>query len=134
MPTYELITLVDITRSQPKRTDTDKLRLAQQANFNTLCQAIGLRSNFEYYQNPIEETGSLPHDIGGKATYWKWTFITERDDTFLEGNDHTSLLRKDLHCVPVINDLNNSVDIDPAVFSTEGKNVNTWVYKLSELE
>ena len=134
MPTYELITLVDITRSQPKRTDTDKLRLAQQANFNTLCQAIGLRSNFEYYQNPIQETGSLPRDIGGKATYWRWTFVTERDDTFLEGNDQTLLLRKDLHYIPIIDGLNNSVDIDPAVFSTEGKNINTWVYKLSELE
>lgn len=134
MPTYEIITLVDITRSQPRRDETDKFKLAQQANFDTLCQTIGLRSNYEYAQQPKQETGSLPYDIGGKATHWVWRFQTERDDTFLEGNDPVALLKTDIHNVPIINNLNNSADIDPAVFATSGKKTNTWIYKIANLD
>ena len=134
MPTYEIITLVDITRSQPRRSDTDKFKLAQQANFDTLCQTIGLRSNYEYSQAPKQEKGSLPYDLGGKATYWVWRFQTERDDTFLEDDDPVALLKTDLHNVPIINNLNNSADIDPAVFATSGKKANTWIYKIANLE
>jgi hypothetical protein len=57
MSTYKIVTVVDITRTQPSRIETDKLKLAQQANFNSLCQAIGLRSNFGYQLDPKQETG-----------------------------------------------------------------------------
>ena len=133
MATYKVITLVDITRTQPSRTETDKLKLAQQANFNSLCQAIGLRANFNYYQNPKQEKGALPHDIGGKAVHWVWEFDTERPDVFLHDGDPVSLLNQDLHGVPVINGLNNSADINPAVFQTNGNNQNTWIYELPHI-
>lgn len=136
MAIYEIITLVDITRSQPSRSETDKVKLGQQANFNALCQTIGLRSNFNYITIPKKEKGSLPYDIGGKATYWQWRFETERDDVFLNDldQDHTFFLRKDLNGVPVIDCLENSADITPAVFVTEGDSANTWIYKIPTLE
>lgn len=133
MATYEIITLVDITRSQPSRTETDKLKLAQQANFNALCQAIGLRANFSYQTDPIQDRGSLPYNLGGKATYWKWSFETERPDIFLLNDDSVFLLKEDVHGVPVINGLNNSADIDPAVFQTKGDKQNIWIYDLSQV-
>lgn len=127
MARYEIITLVDITRTNPARTETNKIKLAQQANFNSLLQAIGLRSNVEWSRDPRIKTGSLPNDIGGKATHWVWEFDVEREDVFLKDKDPVGLLIDDLHNVPIIDQLENSVDLDPAAFQTKGSNINTWL-------
>lgn len=127
MARYTIITLVDITRTNPTRSETDKLKLSQQANFNSLLQAIGLRSNITWDADPKMFTGKLPEPFEGKANHWVWTFDTERDDTFLSGTDPVALLLEDLNGVPIIDQLNNSVDIYPAVLKTKGKDVNTSV-------
>jgi hypothetical protein len=127
MPRYQIVTLVDITRTNPSRAETDQYLLSQQANFNTLLQSIGLRSNVEWAIDPIESSGSLPYPLEGKANYWTWTFEVERDQVFTKDGDPVGLLLDDLHGVPVIGQLNNSVDIDPAVFQTQGPNTNIWV-------
>ncbi len=127
MPRYQIITLVDITRTNPARSETDKIKLAQQANFNSLLQAIGLRSNCEWAKDPVMQNGRLPSPLEGKAAYWYWTFDTERDEVFLKDNDPVGLLVDDLNGVPIISNLDNSVDIDPPIFSTKGDNINTWI-------
>ena len=127
MPRYQIVTLVDITRTNPTRSETDQHQLAQQANFNTLLQSIGLRSNVEWAVDPIESSGSLPYPLEGRANYWTWIFEVERDQVFAKDGDSVGLLLEDLHGVPVISQLNNSVDINPAVFQTYGPNTNIWV-------
>jgi len=127
MARYTITTLIDITRTNPTRSETDKLKLSQQANFNSLLQAIGLRSNISWETDPKMYTGTLPDPFEGKANHWVWTFDTERDDTFLTGTDPVGLLLDDLHGVPIIDQLNNSVDIYPAVVKTKGKGINTSV-------
>jgi hypothetical protein len=127
MPRYQIVTLVDITRTNPTRSETDQHLLAQQANFNTLLQSIGLRSNVEWTVDPAECRGILPHPLEGRANHWVWTFEVERDEVFNKDGDPVGLLLDDLHGVPIISQLNNSVDIDPAVFQTQGPNTNIWV-------
>ena len=127
MARYRIVTLIDITRSRPVREETDKTLLGQQANFNSLLQAIGLRSNVEWLHNPKKHTGRLPEPATGKATYWTWEFDCERDEVFLQDDDPVYLLVHDLNHVPVITDLENSEDITPAAFQTQGNNINTWV-------
>lgn len=127
MARYTITTLVDITRTNPTRSETDKLKLSQQANFNSLLQAIGLRSNISWEADPKMFTGKLPEPFDGKANHWVWTFDTERDDTFLAGKDPVGLLLEDLHGVPIIDQLTNNVDIYPAVIKTKGKDINTFV-------
>jgi hypothetical protein len=127
MPRYQIVTLVDITRTNPTRSETDQHLLAQQANFNTLLQSIGLRSNVEWAVDPVESLGSLPYPLEGRANYWTWIFEVERDQVFAKDGDSVGLLLEDLHGVPVISQLNNSVDIDPAVFQTYGPTTNIWV-------
>ena len=127
MALYRFITLVDVTRTNSPRTETDTIKLGQQANFNSLLQAIGLRSNVEWRNDPMKETGALPADIGGKATHWVWESETERDYVFHKGDDPVGLLVDDLHGVPIVAFLENSADITPAAFQTKGDNVNTWV-------
>ena len=127
MARYRIVTLIDITRSRPVREETDKTLLGQQANFNSLLQAIGLRSNVEWLHDPKKHTGRLPEPATGKATYWTWEFDCERDEVFLQDDDPVYLLVHDLNHVPVITDLENSEDITPAAFQTQGNNINTWV-------
>jgi hypothetical protein len=129
MARYTIITLVDITRTNPTREEDDQRKLGQQANFNSLQQAIGLRSNISWAQSPRMYTGSLPHPIDGKANHWVWEFDTEREDTFLSNGDPVFLLKEDIHLVPVVPGLDSSADIDPAVFQTIGQDTNTWVFE-----
>jgi len=126
MARYEIITLIDITRSNPSRSETDKIKLGQQANFNSLIQAIGMRSNVEWNSDPKMTNGRIP-DQDGKATYWSWQFEVERDQVFEAEGDPVLLLVNDLHNVPVVANLLNSKDIHPAAFQTKGDNTNTWI-------
>ena len=127
MARYQIVTLVDITRTNPSRSETDQHLLGQQANFNSLVQAIGMRSNVAWQKDPKKHTGRLPDPASGKATYWIWEFDCERDQVFLQDGDPVYLLTHDLNHVPVIVDLENSEDIDPAAFQTQGDMINTWV-------
>lgn len=131
MPRYKVTTLVDITRSNPDRDSTDQLRLRQQANFNSLLQAIGLRANPTWLSDPKQFEGRLPEPFEGKGTYWIWEFDSERDDVFLEDTNPVGLLIKDLHGVPVISDLTNTADITPAAFQTRNGHTNTHIAIIS---
>jgi len=127
MARYKIITLIDITRSNAHRAETDKIKIGQQANFNSLLQAIGLRSNCDWVVDPKMHDGRLPDPIEGKARYWVWEFDVERDEVFLKDNDPTCLLKTDLHNVPVAADLLNSSELTPAAFQTKNENINTWI-------
>lgn len=125
MSRYQIITLVDITRTNPDRAERNTVKISQQANFNSLIQAIGLRSNVEWTVDPAMYTGRIPEQ-SGKANHWIWEFDVERDEIFLKGNNPVGLLIEDLDGVPIITGLNDSVDIFPAVFKTQGDTANTW--------
>lgn len=126
MPTYEVTTLIDITRTNANRDEKDPLKIKQQANFNSLIQSIGLRSNLDWNSDPKIHTGALPTD-DGKANHWIWKFNVERESIFEKGKDPVGLLIDDLDGVPVISGLLESIDLDPSVFRTKGKNINTWI-------
>ena len=126
MARFQIITLVDITRTNPHRSETDKLKLAQQANFNSLIQAIGLRSNITWNTDPKFKTGILPNNIPGKANHWIWEFECEREDVFLKDTDPVGLLLEDLNGVPVIPRLTDDADIDLACFLSYGDRPNIW--------
>jgi hypothetical protein len=127
MARYRIITLVDITRSRPDRADPDRLKQGQQSNFNTLLQTVTLRANIEWSRDPKIENGSLPNNIGGKAVHWTWEFEIEQDEIFKIGEDPIGLLIDDLQGVPIVNQLLNSYDIDPAVFQTHSDKQNIWI-------
>ena len=130
MARYQIITVVDITRTNPTRTETDPVTLGQQANFNSLVQAIGMRSNVTWIRDPELHNGRLP--IGpGKATHWIWQFDAEREDVFLNQGNDVALLVNDLDGVPIVDQLNNTVELTPAVFRSQGDNINIWCSKIS---
>jgi hypothetical protein len=126
MQRFQITTLVDITRSQASRSETDRIKIGQQANFNSLIQTIGLRTNITWEQDPVFENGRLPTDEG-KACHWSWTFETERDDIFLKDQDPVGHLIEDLNNVPIVNNLKNSAELEPSCFFTQGEKINTWL-------
>ena len=127
---YQITTLVDITRSNPQRSDTNRLRQGQQANFNSLIQAIGMRSNVEWTVDPKMSEGTVP-DQDFRAQYWTWEFEVEREQVFDINGNPVGHLINDLNGVPIIPDLTNEVVIEPAAFITQGEHVNTWVRLIS---
>ena len=127
MPRYRITTLIDITRTDAKKSDNDQHRLAKQANFNSLRQSIELRSIVSWHRDPVKHHGRLPDPLDGKASYWIWEFETERDDLFLQDNDPVALLKEDLHGVPIINGLDETVDFEIPAMQTQGQMINTWV-------
>jgi hypothetical protein len=127
MPRYRITTLVDITKTNTTRSETDEKRISQQANFNSLIQAIGMRSNVEWQIDPIKKDGRLPLPFRGSATYWTWEFEVERDQIFEKDADPVGLLKEDLHGVPIIPDLENTTEISPPVFLAIGENSNISV-------
>jgi hypothetical protein len=130
MERYKIITLVDITRSEASRDETNKIKLGQQANFNTLLQTIGLRSNIEWLVDPKMEKGRIPYQ-DGKANHWVWEFETEREQVFKKLDDPVGLLVDDIHGVPVVNQLNNTVELNPSTFVSKGNNTNIWIYRIN---
>lgn len=134
MERYRIITLVDITRTNCPRNEPDKVKVGQQANFNSLIQAIELRSNVDWDKDPEMNTGRLPDNLDGKANHWIWEFTVERDFVFLKDNtDPVGLLVDDLNGVPIVADLTNNVELSPAAIQTKGPNANTWVKIISQL-
>ena len=127
MQTYEIITLVDITRSNASRSETDPILRGQQANFNTLIQSIGMRSNVTWKQDPVSKDQLLPIEGRGKIKHWIWQFECERDDVFNDGKDPVGLLIDDLNGVPIIELLTEVYDLTPPAFLTKGERPNTWV-------
>lgn len=130
MPRYRITTLIDITLTDAKKNDVDQKKILQQSNFNSLRQAIELRSNVSWDQAPERHHGRLPSAPDGKSVYWIWDFDVEREDLFLDRDDPTALLKDDLNGVPIIAGLEDLAEIDPPAIQTRGKNVNTWVEML----
>jgi hypothetical protein len=116
MQEYKIITTIDITRSDAVRNSDDKIALGQQSNFDTLIQTIGLRANVQWKHDPIK--------IGNR---WLWSFQVEHADVFLLGKNPVGLLEEDLHNVPVVSNLTNSVAVYPPVFQTTNSDPNTWI-------
>ncbi len=127
MERYKIISLVDITRSGVSRADSNRLKIGQQANFNSLIQTIGLRANVEWDYDPRKYDGRFPEPVDGAGTYWLWEFTVERNSVFLAGSDPVGLLLNDLDNVPVVGDLENTVEISPAAFKTRGPKTNIWI-------
>jgi hypothetical protein len=127
MERFRLITLIDITRTRAPRSEINLKKIKQQANFNSFLQTINLRSNIDWHKDPVKKTGQLPYPLEGKADHWIWEFETERDEIYLKNGNPVGHLLDDLDSVPIINDLENTVGINPSIINTKGNLANTWI-------
>jgi hypothetical protein len=93
----------------------------QQRNWETLTQILGLRTQLFALTDPIpDQTG----------TRWMFEFETETDGVYGPNNDPTQVLRADANGVPMLRELNNTLDIE-SVLVTDGPKQNIWFAPIS---
>lgn len=122
MQRIKITTLIDITCSNVKRPNEGTvLESNQYRNWTTLLQAIGLRALISYEHNPsIEERAIKDYGFGsdytGKKRVWTFEFTTDQNDCWYDREDPLFLLLEDLHNVPIIKNLNETINIDKTIF------------------
>ncbi len=134
MQTVEIKTLIDITKNKNLRLGQgSSLELDQYRNFITLLQCTELRSIVSYNSNPSLEVVDLKGlgfgtKFKGKHNVWTFTICTDRDDVYLDGDNPLGKLIEDIHSVPVIKSLTETINIDRAVFDCKDlANKNTLI-------
>ena len=121
---FRLQTLVDITETRARRQSEDKFAYKQEANFQTLVQTIGMRVNLEYDNSPsFEEITIEKKTFGdkyiGKQMLWTFDFTVEYEDALT-----LEMLKGDFDLIPIITGLNETIQLDKALFRTTGKDKN----------
>jgi hypothetical protein len=121
---FRIQTLVDITETKARRQGDDKFAYKQEANFQTMLQTIGMRVNIEYDNSPrfeeITVTKILFDDkYKGKQMLWTFEFDVEYEDALT-----LEMLKGDFDLIPIITGLNETVELQKALFRTTGKDTN----------
>ena len=139
MVTIEIKTLIDITRTNVIRhTQGSILELDQHRNFTTLVQCAELRSVIEFADNPTVEKIDIKNlgfgsNYKGKHNVWTFTFNPDREYVYADdkGNNF-NLLIEDIHQVPIIKNLKESINIEKSVFDCkDGQYKNIIIKALS---
>lgn len=138
MDRFEITTLIDITNSGAFRPGkgTDQAH-NQYRNWITLTQCLGLRSIIQYDTNPTVSLVNLDElnfgsEYKGIHRVWKFLFYTDRVNVYSDDSENPiGLLLQDLDQVPIIKNLNETINISKAVFDVtdpQYKNTNVRAY------
>jgi hypothetical protein len=137
MENIEIKTLIDITKPKVNRPGQGSLlEQSQYKNWITLQQCIGLRSIISYDNPPLVEK----IDIKGlgfgnryKGIHNVWTFVFTPDRSLPyrdDQNNNLGLLLHDLHQVPIIENLTETINITKAVLDIEDMQYKNTIIKI----
>jgi hypothetical protein len=123
MHTFEILTLIDITKTNVNRPNQGtQLEYNQNRNFITLRQCVELRSIMSYTESPIVATQEIK-DLGfgtnykGSHAIWSFKFTPDRDGVYQDEDGIVfGKLLEDLNSVPIIKNLSETINIDKAMF------------------
>jgi hypothetical protein len=139
MEIIKISTLIDITNSRSRRTNSsDNKESNQQKNWQTLLQCIGLRCNITYENDPSNDLVDLKNlsfgsKFKGKQRVWTFVFRPDRSDSYKLDDNRVGLLINDLNLVPVIQNLDETINISKSAFITlDPENQNTVVEMLKD--
>jgi len=136
MQIIEIQTLVDITNTKVTRLNQGtQQQLDQNRNFITLMQCIEIRSVVQYDTPPRSETVDIK-SLGfgtaykGKQTLWTFRITPDRVGVWEdeEGNTIGELIG-DLHEVPVVKNLLETINIDKAIFDCKDPQFKNTIIK-----
>lgn len=138
MNIIEIQTLIDITETnviRPKQGTSQELD--QQRNFNTLKQCVEIRSIISYDTAPRSEIKDIK-DLGfgskykGKHLVWTFRFTPDRSGVYSNQTSEVGCLIDDLHEIPIIKNLTETINIDKAIFDLkDGICKNTIIKSLT---
>ena len=111
-----LLTLIDITETGEHR-GPNKLEVGQQANYNTVIQALGLRINPIPLKLTVQEKTITTLGFGtkykGKNRCWQLDFDLDY------GEYSQEMFEEDFDFVPVVTNLTETVSLNTAAFITK---------------
>lgn len=121
---FKIDTLIDITETNVRRQDNDKFAYKQQANFQTLLQTIGLRCNINYDKSPTFGELNIAKLLFsdkyiGKQKMWTFYFEVEYQEAL-----NIDMLNKDFDLIPIITGLEETINLNKALFRTTDKERN----------
>jgi hypothetical protein len=136
MQIIEIQTLIDITNTKVTRLNQGtQQQLDQNRNFITMMQCIEIRSVVQYDTPPQTETVDIK-SLGfgtvykGKQTVWTFRITPDRVGVWNdEDGDEIGELINDLHEVPVIKNLEETINIDKAVFDCKDSRFKNTIIK-----
>jgi hypothetical protein len=123
MMKFKITTLVDVTETNVRRGD-DKLAVNQMANFMTVYQVIGLRTNptdilVTSHSDKISGLG-FGSKFKGEQNYWTYEFVVEADESI-----SINMMKEDFDLVPFIGGLTETAKLNNDVFrTTDDKDCN----------
>ena len=122
MQTIEIKTLIDITETKVVRPNQGTPKEHDQhRNFVTLKQCVEIRSNITYDFIPTMEVVDVK-DMGfgsqykGKHAVWTFRFRPDLTGVYSDGRNEIGCLLEDVHGVPVIEKLTETINIEKAIF------------------
>ena len=112
---FRIKTLIDVTETRARKSD-DPVLAKQQANFMTLYNTIGLRTNAVDFTTSItkEDTTIFGSSFKGKKTVWTVEFYVEAEDSLT-----IDMMLGDFDLVPFITDLTEDAKFSASVFRTQ---------------
>jgi hypothetical protein len=136
MQIIEIQTLVDITNTKVTRLNQGtQQQLDQNRNFITMMQCIEIRSVVQYDTQPRSETKDIK-TLGfgtaykGKQTVWTFRITPDRVGVWEdEEGDPIGELIGDLHKVPVVKNLLETINIDKAIFDCKDPQFKNTIIK-----
>jgi hypothetical protein len=124
---FMLYTLVDVTETNARRGQGTK-EVNQQANFDTMYNVIGLRTNPTDFEVSVINDSLDEYGFGskfkGKHNIWKVYFYIEADEsTSLE------ILQDDFDLVPIITNLDETAKLQNDVFVTKSNEKRNIIFE-----
>jgi len=135
MQIIEIQTLIDITDTKVNRPKYGLVKEHDQyKNFVTLKQCVELRSIITYDTDPRMETKDIKNlgfgsSFKGKHNVWTFRFSPDRHGPYSDEFDEVGLLINDLHEVPVIQKLNESINMNKAFFDLKDAQTKNTIVK-----
>jgi len=135
MQVVEIQTLIDITNTKVIRPKQGSLQEHDQyRNFTTMKQCVELRSIINYDTDPQNEVMDVKNlgfgtKYKGKHTVWTFRFSPDRTGVYQDGFDPVGCLVEDLHEVPVVENLTETINIDKAIFDLKDPEYKNTVIK-----
>lgn len=129
---FQGFSLVDITATNITRGMTDTLERNQQRNWETVLQCIGLRTQPQYVQAPVQSTFS---DIGiaefgdfytGEQRIWYWQWAVEGEGIYDLPGKELAGLQQDFEQVPIITGLTETARFLLPIFYPYGTIKNIY--------
>ena len=140
MDSIEIRTLIDVTKTKAARpTQGGKIEQDQYKNFQTLCQCLEISSIIAYDYAPecelVDVKGlGFGSEYKGKHHVWTFRFTPDRVGVYAsdDGRDPVGNLLEDLDLVPIIKNLEETVNIDKAMFNCKDARLKNIVVSISK--